>query len=214
MNSRKHIIGIVALVAAVLVAMQGRARAGEGTEAAGPPAQGHDVAIFAGGCFWCMETAFEGVEGVVSVLSGYTGGYKDHPTYEEVWQGKTGHAESVRVEYDPAKISYEKLLDIYWHNIDPGSGDGQFCDRGFSYRPEIFCTGEAQMKAAEKSKQEVEDLHVVPKVEVRISPASTFWVAEEYHQDYYKKNPKHYHEYREGCGRDKRLAEIWGKSGH
>jgi peptide-methionine (S)-S-oxide reductase len=148
------------------------------------------------------------------VTSGYTGGYKDNPTYEEVGSGKTGHAEAVRIIYDPKKVSYEKLLEVYWHNVDPTSPDGQFCDRGFQYRPEIFYHNEAQLRAAEQTKQALIDSGRLTKVEVRISPASAFYVAEAYHQDFYKTNPEHYKRYREGCRRDKRLQELWGKSEH
>lgn len=214
MKTKTSILVAAVLGATALLALHRGAWAEEGTMAAGPPEMGHEVAIFAGGCFWCMEGPFEKLDGVVSVLSGYTGGFKKNPTYEEVGSGKTGHAESIRVEFDPKKITYEQLLKVYWHNIDPTTGDGQFCDHGFQYRPEIFYTGEAQLKAAEKSKKEIEESGVVDTVAVRISPASAFYIAEDYHQDFYKKNPEHYHRYREGCGRDRRLAEIWGKSDH
>lgn len=207
------LLAMVAVVAAL--GFGTRARADDETQAAPPPPQGYELATFAGGCFWCMEATFETYKGVKSVTSGYTGGYKDHPKYEEVWKGKTGHAESINVVFDPKVVTYKQLLQYFWHNIDPGDGDGQFCDHGFSYRPEIFYHNEEQRREAEASKKEVEAMHVVPEVKVRISPASTFWVAEEYHQDYYKKNPEHYHAYREGCGRDRRLREIWGdRAGH
>jgi peptide-methionine (S)-S-oxide reductase len=169
-------------------------------------------AIFAGGCFWCEETAFEGVPGVISVTSGYTGGQKKNPTYEEVSSGGTGHAESVEVVYDPAKISYEKLLDIFWRNVDPFQANGQFCDHGNQYRSAIFYRDETQRKAAEDSRRKLEeDPRFRGKIVTQIVPASTFYPAEEYHQDFYKKNPVRYHMYRAGCGRDARLKSIWGE---
>lgn len=170
-------------------------------------------AIFAGGCFWCEETAFEGVPGVISVTSGYTGGQKKDPTYEEVSSGGTGHAESVQVVYDPSKISYEKLLEIFWHNVDPFQANGQFCDHGNQYRSAIFYQGDAQRSAAEASKRKLEeDPQFRGKIVTQIVPASTFYPAEEYHQDFYKKDPARYHSYRTGCGRDARLKAIWGEA--
>jgi peptide-methionine (S)-S-oxide reductase len=172
-------------------------------------------ALFAGGCFWCMETAFEGVPGVSAVISGYTGGFKKNPTYEEVSSGSTGHAESVRVVYDPSKISYAKLLDIFWHNVDPVSAGGQFCDRGTQYRSAIFYLDEAQHKAAEDSKKAIEaSKRFKEPIATEITKASEFTPAEEYHQDFYKKNPLRYQSYRLGCGRDRRLKELWGESAH
>jgi len=168
-------------------------------------------AIFAGGCFWCEETAFEGLPGVISVTSGYTGGQKKNPTYEEVSAGGTGHAESVEVVFDPAKTSYERLLEVFWHNVDPFQKDGQFCDHGTQYRSAIFYNGEAQRKAAEESKRKLEEQpRFKGKIVTQIVAASTFYPAEEYHQQFYKKNPVRYHAYRAGCGRDARLKEIWG----
>lgn len=178
----------------------------------GSPASGRATAIFAGGCFWCEETAFVGVPGVLSVTSGYTGGQTKNPTYEQVSSGGTGHAESVEVVYDPSKITYERLLDVFWHNVDPTQANGQFCDHGTQYRSAIFYRDEEQRKAAEESKWKLE---VQPrfkgKIVTQIVPATTFYPAEEYHQQFYKKNPLRYHEYRRGCGRDARLKEIWGK---
>jgi peptide-methionine (S)-S-oxide reductase len=177
------------------------------------PARAAD-AVFAGGCFWCEETAFEGQPGVSAVISGYTGGKKANPSYEEVSAGSTGHAESVRVVYDPKKISYERLLEIFWHNVDPFSSDGQFCDRGNQYRPGIFYADEAQKKAAEDSKRSVEK-QLGKSVAVEITKAGPFYPAEEYHQDFYKKNPTRYYSYRQGCGRDARLKSVWGaNAGH
>jgi peptide-methionine (S)-S-oxide reductase len=167
------------------------------------------VATFAGGCFWCMEPPFEALPGVVSVTSGYTGGTKQDPSYEEVSAGGTGHAESVEIVYEPAQISFEKLLDVYWHNIDPTVADRQFCDVGTQYRSAIFVHDAAQRKAAEASRAEVQKQLGVP-VKTQIVDAGPFYRAEEYHQDYAKKNPIRYRYYRHGCGRDARLQELWG----
>ena len=172
------------------------------------------TAIFAGGCFWCEETAFEGVPGVVAVISGYTGGHVANPTYEQVSAGVTGHAESVQVVYDPGKISYEKLLDIFWHNVDPLQANAQFCDHGNQYRSAIFYMDPAQQKAAEASKAKLEEEpRFKGKIVTEIVPATTFYRAEEYHQDFWKKNPVRYYSYRTGCGRDARLKELWGAAG-
>ncbi len=177
-----------------------------------PPAE-RAAAIFAGGCFWCEETAFEGLPGVLSVVSGYTGGQTKNPTYEQVSAGGTGHAESVEVTYDPGKTSYEKLLDVFWHNVDPFQKNAQFCDHGTQYRSAIFYKDEAQKRAAEESKRRLEEQERFRgKIVTQIAPASTFYPAEEYHQDFYKKNPVRYHQYREGCGRDARLKQIWGEA--
>jgi peptide-methionine (S)-S-oxide reductase len=168
------------------------------------------VAIFAGGCFWCMEPPFESLPGVVSVTSGYTGGTKKDPSYEEVSAGGTGHAEAVQIVFDPARVSYEKLLDVYWHNIDPTVADRQFCDVGDQYRSAIFARDAEQRRAAEASRDAVQKRLGVP-VKTQIADAGAFYPAEEYHQDYSKKNPVRYRYYRWGCGRDARLEEIWGK---
>ena len=182
------------------------------TGLAGGEAPGRATATFAGGCFWCEETAFEGLDGVISVTSGYTGGQKVNPTYEEVSSGSTGHAESVQVLYDPAKISYAKLLDVFWHNVDPLDAGGQFCDRGTQYRSAIFAANDDERRAAEASKAALEkEKRFQGKIATQIVAASKFYPAEEYHQDFYKKNPVRYHEYREGCRRDARLKELWGE---
>jgi peptide-methionine (S)-S-oxide reductase len=168
-------------------------------------------AVFAGGCFWCEEATFEGIRGISSVVSGFAGGTQDHPTYELVSSGRTGHAESVEITFNPAIITYQQLLDIYWHNIDPTQASGQFCDHGEQYRSAIFYADEAQRRAALASKRMIEDAKVLKgAIVTQIVPLTTFWPAEEYHQDYYKKNPVNYHAYRLGCGRDRRLHEIWG----
>lgn len=180
--------------------------------AAEPVAQGKITAMatFAGGCFWCMVHPFDELPGVVSVTSGYTGGHKVNPTYEEVSAGGTGHVEAVQIVYDPAKINYEKLLNVFWLNVDPLDGGGQFCDRGSTYRSEIFYHGENQKRLAEQSKSSIEKQLKHPVV-TEIRPASTFYAAEDYHQDYYKKNPLRYKYYRYSCGRDQRLDALWGK---
>ncbi|MEO8431288.1 MAG: peptide-methionine (S)-S-oxide reductase MsrA [Acidobacteriota bacterium] len=170
-----------------------------------------ETALFAGGCFWCEETAFEGVPGVLSVTSGFTGGQEKNPTYELVSSGSTGHAESVEVVFDPSKITYERLLEIFWHNVDPLQANAQFCDHGSQYRSAIFTNGDAQRKAAEASKRKLEEEpRFRGKIVTQIVPAQAFYRAEEYHQDFYKKNPVEYHEYRNRCGRDARLRELWG----
>jgi peptide-methionine (S)-S-oxide reductase len=181
---------------------------------AGLPAFGAPTAhaTFAGGCFWCMVHPFDQLPGVISVTSGYTGGSRQKPTYEQVSAGTTGHAESVDVVYDPAKVSYEKLLDVFWHNVDPFAKNYQFCDHGTQYRSAIFVHDETQKRLAEASKAEVQKRFKQP-IQTEITPASTFWPAEEYHQDYYKKNPVRYKFYRTSCGRDHRLQEIWGAGG-
>jgi peptide-methionine (S)-S-oxide reductase len=176
-----------------------------------PAGKGADKATFAGGCFWCMEPPFEKLEGVLSVTVGYTGGTVERPTYEQVSAGGTGHAESVQILYEPSKISYEKLLDVFWHNVDPTDASGQFCDRGSQYRPVIFAHDEEQRRLAEASKAALEKSRPFPgPIVVQIVPATTFWPAEEYHQHYHTKNPIRYRYYRFGCGRDRRLAQLWG----
>jgi peptide-methionine (S)-S-oxide reductase len=167
------------------------------------------VATFAGGCFWCMEGPFESLPGVSSAVSGYAGGQKKNPTYEEVSAGTTGHAEAVEVRYDPRKVSYEKLLEVFWHNIDPFQAGAQFCDRGTQYRSAIFFHDDAQRQAAEASLKQVEE-RFKKKVATELLPAGPFYRAEEYHQDYYQTNPIRYRMYRTGCGRDRRLKELWG----
>ena len=171
------------------------------------------TATFAGGCFWCMEPPYDKLPGVISTTSGYTGGQKANPTYEEVSAGSTGHAEAVQVKYDPTKVSYDKLLDVFWHNIDPTVSNQQFCDHGTQYRTAIFVADDAQRRAAEASKAGIDKTK--PFKEPILTPivaASQFWPAEDYHQDYYLKNPVRYKYYRAGCGRDARLKQLWGAS--
>jgi peptide-methionine (S)-S-oxide reductase len=167
------------------------------------------LATFAGGCFWCVEADFDHVPGVISTTSGYTGGHVANPTYEQVSAGGTGHAESVEVVYDPAKVSYAQLLDYFWHHIDPTVRDRQFCDYGHQYRTAIFVHGPEQRKLAEESKKKVAEELKVP-IYTEIAEAGPFYKAEEYHQDFYQKNPLKYKFYRWNCGRDQRVQAIWG----
>ena len=166
-------------------------------------------ATFAGGCFWCMEPPFDALDGVVSTTSGYTGGHTANPTYEQVSAGKTGHAEAVEIVYDPRKVTYARLLEVFWRNIDPLTANAQFCDVGNQYRAGIFVHDATQRKLAEASKDAAAQRLQKPIV-TEITAASQFWPAEEYHQDYYKKNPIRYKFYRSSCGRDRRLEAIWG----
>ncbi|MEO5596798.1 MAG: peptide-methionine (S)-S-oxide reductase MsrA [Lysobacteraceae bacterium] len=171
------------------------------------------IATFAGGCFWTMERAFDGVPGVVSAVSGYTGGKEKNPSYEDVSSSSTGHAEAVQVTYDPAKISYAKLLDIYWHDIDPTQVNGQACDTGTQYRSAIFAQDATQMKQAQAYKDTLQKSGAFNKpIAVEIDPASTFYPAEAYHQNFARTHAQHYEQYRVGCGRDRRLKAVWGAS--
>jgi peptide-methionine (S)-S-oxide reductase len=184
-----------------------------GAAAQGTPAPRLDKATFAGGCFWCMEPPYDKLPGVVSTTSGYMGGSKRNPTYEEVSSGRTGHTEVVQVVFDPEKVSYEKLLEVFWRNIDPTVKDRQFCDVGSQYRTGIFYHSEDQRRLAETSKTALERNKLFKEpIVTPVEPAGEFWPAEGYHQDFYKKNPVRYQYYRAGCGRDERLRQLWGKS--
>jgi peptide-methionine (S)-S-oxide reductase len=213
---RNSIIVLGAVVALLISFIALRADSSSNTKSPQSAPDKLEKATFAGGCFWCMEHPFDELPGVISVTSGYTGGQKKNPTYQEVSAGGTGHAESVQIVFDPARISYEKLLAVYWHNIDPTVKDRQFCDSGRQYRSAIFYHSEAQRRQAVQSKEALEknkpfQEHVV----TEIVPASDFYPAEEYHQHYYKKNPLRYSYYRGSCGRDRRLKELWGtEAGH
>jgi peptide-methionine (S)-S-oxide reductase len=199
------VLAKVALASTLAIAIAGSAAG------AAPAATATATAIFAGGCFWCMEPPFDKLDGVISTTSGYTGGNVANPTYEAVSSGRTGHAEAVRVEYDPKKIGYDRLLETFWHNIDPTDAGGQFCDRGNQYRAEIFYSNEEQRVAAEHSRTALAAKKPFPQpIVTDIVAASTFYPAEEYHQDYYLKNPLRYKFYRHGCGRDRRLESLWG----
>jgi peptide methionine sulfoxide reductase msrA/msrB len=169
-----------------------------------------EKATFAGGCFWCMESPFEKIDGVKEVISGYTGGHKDNPTYKEVSEGSTGHVEAVQITYDPSKVTYDDLLGVFWQQIDPTDDGGQFVDRGSQYRSAIFYHNDEQKRIAEESKQNLEGSGIYDKpIVTEIREASTFYMAEDYHQDYYKKSPLRYKYYRYNSGRDKYLKEIW-----
>ena len=181
-----------------------------------PGGRALEKATFAGGCFWCMEAPFDKLDGVVSVTAGYTGGRTVKPTYEEVSGGGTGHAESVEIVFDPAKIAYGTLLDVFWRNVDPTTPNRQFCDVGAQYRTAVFYHGEEQRRLAEESRKALEESKRLPaRIVTEIAPAGPFWPAEEYHQHYYKKNPVRYKYYRYSCGRDQRLEQLWGRdAGH
>jgi peptide-methionine (S)-S-oxide reductase len=180
-----------------------------------PPVPPENVAtaIFAGGCFWCMEKPFDEIEGVVSTTSGYAGGTKPNPTYEQVSAGGTRHAESIRVAYDSTRVSYQQLLDVFWRNIDPITPNRQFCDAGDQYRSAIFYQGDEQRRLAEESKKKWADSgRFKSPIVTEIVAAGEFYPAEEYHQDFYMKDPVRYQAYRVGCGRDERLRELWGSA--
>jgi peptide-methionine (S)-S-oxide reductase len=206
---RRALIPLLGAAALALTAPLGMAQ----QNATPAPADGeHALATFAGGCFWCMEPPYDKLDGVISTTSGYTGGSTENPTYREVTRGGTGHAEAVQIAYDPAKVSYEELLDVFWHNVDPLDGGGQFCDRGDSYRTAIFAENAEQRRLAEVSKDALAASGRFDQpIATEIVDASTFYPAEDYHQDYYEKNPVRYNFYRWNCGRDQRLAQLWGE---
>jgi peptide-methionine (S)-S-oxide reductase len=199
MSARLSLLSLLLAMCGLLFATG--ARAAETTSAS---------AIFAGGCFWCIEADFEKLDGVIGVESGYTAGKVAEPTYQQVSHGGTGHAEAVRVRYDPRKVSYEKLLDYFWRHIDPTVKDRQFCDVGSQYRSAIYYQNAAEEKAARASKQALLQSGRFKQIHTEIEPAATFYLAEEYHQDYYKKNPVRYGYYRYSCGRDARVEALWG----
>jgi peptide-methionine (S)-S-oxide reductase len=196
------------LVFVLAMAFSGSAYADDKTDSAGAETE---KATFAGGCFWCMEPPFDKLEGVISTTSGYTGGQVKDPSYKQVSAGGTGHAEAVQIIYDPDRITYEELLEVFWRNIDPTTSDRQFCDKGDQYRSAIFYHNESQRRAAEQSKEKLKqskpfDAPIV----TEITAITQFYPAEDYHQDYYQKNPLRYKFYRYSCGRDQRLEELWG----
>jgi peptide-methionine (S)-S-oxide reductase len=206
MFSRTRIFLAAAIVALILTRAASR-----GAYAADGATPGLETATFAGGCFWCMQPAFDHIPGVVSTTVGYTGGNKDHPSYEEVSDGGTGHAESIEVHFDPKKVTYQKLLDVFWHNVDPTTPDREFCDVGHQYRTAIFFHGPEQEREAKESEKEIEETKPFKDpIVTEIVPATMFWPAEDYHQDFYLKNPVRYKFYRFNCGRDQRLRELWG----
>ena len=209
---------IPALIATAVLAMACSGAGAEGNNGSTPSAPSAKIddtglarAIFAGGCFWCMEPPFDKLEGVVATTSGYSGGPERNPTYKEVSYGKTGHTEVVEILYDPEKIRYEELLEVFWRNIDPLTKDAQFCDRGRQYRTAIYFGSETEGRLARESKTMIEESGILDgPIVTEIVSAGEFWPAEDYHQDYYKKNPDHYKRYRSGCGRDRTLRRIWG----
>lgn len=197
---------ITAIFVLVLIGCDGQAE----PESYSPSAD-TAIATFAGGCFWCMEPPYDKLKGVISTISGYSGGRTENPSYKEVSSGRTGHAEVLQVVYDPRLVSYEELLDVFWRNVDPTRNDGQFCDTGNQYRPAIYYHDEDQLMAANASKATITNTKSFPEMlKVEITMAGTFYAAEDYHQDYYKKNPIRYKYYRHSCGRDNRLKELWG----
>ncbi len=204
-------LGAALSLAAAAVLAQGTAPTAGAAAAAGASAA---KATFAGGCFWCVEADFDKVPGVLSTVSGYIGGTVVNPTYNQVSAKTTGHAEAVEIVFDPAKVSYEQLLNVFWRSIDPTTVDRQFCDAGNPYRTAIFAHGPQQLAAAQASKAALEKNKPFREpIVTQVQPAATFYPAEDYHQDYYKKNPVRYNYYRTSCGRDSRLKELWGKAG-
>jgi peptide-methionine (S)-S-oxide reductase len=188
-----------------------QSKASPTTSTPGAPG-GTAKATFASGCFWCTESDFDKVDGVLSTVSGYIGGKVANPTYEQVSSGRTGHTEAVEVTYDPKRVTYERLLEVFWFNVDPTTKERQFCDVGSQYRPGIFVHGAEQRRLAEASKAQIEKIKTFRQpIVVEITDATTFYPAEDYHQDFYTKNPNRYAFYRNGCGRDARLVELWGK---
>lgn len=192
----------------ILILLSGWMTLAAAAEPAGEPQLAK--AVFAGGCFWCMEPPFDALPGVTATVSGYTGGTRANPTYKEVSAGNTGHVEAIEVTYDPAKVSYEQLLEVYWRNVDPLDAGGQFCDRGEPYRTAIFYHGAEQKRLAETSKVRIEQ-RLKRAVVTPLREAMTFYPAEDYHQNYYQRNPLRYKYYRYRCGRDARLEQLWGK---
>ena len=216
----RRLLSLLALPVVTLATLAAGCATSEPAPAAGPsvglaldPALA-DTAVFAGGCFWCMEKPFESLDGVASVVSGFSGGTVANPSYDEVSRKTTGHTEAVEVVYNPAVVPYDTLLQVYWHNVDPLDDGGQFCDRGSPYRPVIFVRTPAERAAAEATKAQLAERFGEP-VKVPIQDAAPFYAAEDYHQDFYRTNPVRYNSYRAGCRRDARLEQLWGDAaGH
>lgn len=205
MNMTRLIFSLCGCLAATLV---------QTIQAAPETTAKYETATFAGGCFWCMEPPYDALEGVISTTAGYTGGKEVDPSYKQVSRGRTGHTEAIQIIYDPEKISYAKLLDTYWHNIDPTDATGQFCDKGSQYRSEIFVHNKTQQQLAVQSKNALQKLKPFKgPVVTQVTMATAFYPAEDYHQNYYQRNPIRYKYYRYGCGRDQRLEALWGKQG-
>lgn len=212
MNKNNVVVGlaVAAIVAWFGLPFLNVLQSASGAAAGNDPA-GSQVAIFSGGCFWCVESDFDRVPGVLSTISGYTGGHVANPTYEQVSSGSTGHAESVRIVFDPKVVTYDQLLYAYWRSVDPVTKDSQFCDYGTQYRTAIFYMNDEQRQKALNSKAEIEKSGKLNRpIVTEITAAGPFYPAEEYHQNYYKKNPFRYDLYRYNCGRDQRLKELWG----
>ncbi|WP_415753222.1 peptide-methionine (S)-S-oxide reductase MsrA [Pseudomonas leptonychotis] len=210
---RRRLLASAALIlGGLLAACEPTAAQAPQPEVSKPTVENSGVAIFAGGCFWCTEADFDKVPGVIETTSGYIGGHVDNPTYEQVSAGNSGHIEAVRVHFDPSKTNYAKLLEAFWPTIDPITANAQFCDRGSQYRSAIFYSNPEEQKLAAASKDALEKSGRLPApVVTEILAASTFYSAEDYHQDYYLRNPLRYNYYRNGCGRDQRLEQLWGK---
>jgi len=210
---RSRLLGSAGLIlAGLLAACEPTAAQAPQAPAAAPMVANPGVAIFAGGCFWCTEADFDKVPGVLETTSGYIGGHVDNPTYEQVSAGTSGHIEAVRVRFDPSKTSYAKLLEAFWPTIDPVTANAQFCDHGPQYRSAIFYSNAEEQQLAEASKNALEQSERLPApVVTEVLAAGTFYPAEDYHQDYYQRNPLRYTYYRNGCGRDQRLKQLWGK---
>ncbi len=210
-------MGLTTTILTMFIAAMAAAAGADAMDKAAKTGTGKtEKATFAGGCFWCMEAPFDKLPGVISVMPGYTGGHVKNPTYEQVSSGGTGHAEAVQIVYDPSRIGYDRLLEVFWRNIDPTVRDRQFCDVGSQYRTGIFYHGEEQRRLALKSKGELERSRPFQgPIVTEVTEAGEFYPAEEYHRQYYKKNPVRYRYYRSACGRDNRLKELWGdKAGH
>ncbi|MEZ6010584.1 MAG: peptide-methionine (S)-S-oxide reductase MsrA [Hyphomonas sp.] len=205
-------VAVVAGLAAMAVGFF--SSAGAQDQVSSPDAKRLSSAVFAGGCFWCVEADFDKLDGVVSTVSGYTGGTVDNPTYQQVSHEKTGHYEAVKVTYDPDKVSYADLVDYYFHHVDPTDAEGQFCDKGESYRTAVFVANANEREVAEAEIEAIDQSGVLSApVVTNVVDATTFWPAETYHQDYYKKNPLKYRYYRTACGRDSRVKQVWAKAG-
>ena len=220
-SSMKHshpfsrtLTGALLMAVVVTLGTSACARQADGEAAQQPPPRPDTelaTAIFAGGCFWCMEPPYDKLDGVVSTTSGYTGGDVENPSYKQVSSGQTGHTEAVQIKFNPDKVSYDKLLSVFWHNIDPTDAGGQFCDRGSQYRSEIFYVDDHQKKLAEASKKRLQNSDTAPSpITTDITAAGAFYPAEDYHQNYYQTTPIRYKFYRSACGRDARLEELWG----
>jgi peptide-methionine (S)-S-oxide reductase len=210
--SQNIIVAIIVGLTAAGIAFWKQAGADEQVPASGDIRQ-HAEIVVAGGCFWCVESDFDKVDGVLETISGYTGGHVQNPTYKQVSRENTGHYEAVRVIYDPSVVTYDELLDYYWRHVDPTDAGGQFCDRGDSYRTAIFVETDEEREAAEASKAALNALDILPgDIVTPIKDRGTFWPAEDYHQNYYKTHPIKYSYYRHACGRDKRVKDVWSKA--